>query len=78
MQQERREQVEPEPPKFPRYDPSIRVVTLFFAAVLGFGLKHLLDIPNAQNTVEIIYTCKWFTLGLSYKWLFSWWLPSFS
>ena len=41
--QERREQVEPEPPKFPRYEPSIRVMIVFFAAVLGFGLKRLLD-----------------------------------
>jgi hypothetical protein len=31
------------PPKYPRYDPSIRAFTVFFAAVLGFGLKNLLD-----------------------------------
>lgn len=33
----------PPPPKYPRYDPSIRVFIVFFAAVLGFGLKNLLD-----------------------------------
>jgi hypothetical protein len=69
MAQGRREQVEPKPPKFPRYEPSIRVLIVFFAAVLGFGLKNLLDTPPAKNPVwEIplykgvpweIYTHKW-------------------
>lgn len=30
-------------PKYEGYDPSIRVFIVFFAAVLGFGLKRLLD-----------------------------------
>jgi hypothetical protein len=56
--QERREQLEPEPPMYPRYEPSIRAVTVFFAAVLGFGLKHLLDTDYTQKTADI-YTYKW-------------------
>jgi hypothetical protein len=118
MVEERRGQGEPEspkPPKFPRYEPSIRVIIVFFAAVLGFGLKHLLDMDiqdpvKAQKPVEA-HTYKWLTVepfkGLTvepfkwltvepfpwlivepgkrltvelytYKWLFSWWLPSSS
>jgi len=56
MQQERREQGE-RVPYYPRYEPSIRVVTVFFAAVLGFGLKHLLDTVK-KDSLEI-YTHKW-------------------
>jgi hypothetical protein len=39
-----------------RYDPSIRVFIVFFAAVLGFGLKHLLDLDIKKD--------------VPYKWLF--------
>jgi hypothetical protein len=42
----------------PYLEPSIRVVTTFFAAVLGFGLKHMLDIPNTPDT-EVLYDYKW-------------------
>jgi len=56
MQQERREQGE-RVPYYPRYEPSIRVVTVFFAAVLGFGLKHLLD--TLKKDAPEIYTYKW-------------------
>jgi hypothetical protein len=31
-----------------RYDPTIRVTTVFFSALVGFGLKHLLDADVAE------------------------------
>jgi hypothetical protein len=54
-------------PEYPRYESSIRIVTVFFAAVLGFGLKHLLDLPThfAKTPVEIC-NYKW----VAYRWLF--------
>jgi hypothetical protein len=70
VQREERQEQQPPVPYYPRYDPSIRVVTLFFAAVLGFGLKNLLDTPNAKNPVEI-HTYKGWTWEIyTYKWLF--------
>jgi len=44
---------------------------VFFAAVLGFGLKRLLDATeSAKNPMEV-HTFKWFTVELyTYKWLF--------
>lgn len=66
MQEERREQGDPAP-YYPRYKESIRVFTVFFAAVLGFGLKHLLDLHTklAKQPVEI-FSHNW----VPYKWLF--------
>src|SRR4051794_9994756 len=34
-----------------RYDQSVRVITAFFAALLGFGLKNLLDGRNLPQDV---------------------------
>jgi hypothetical protein len=63
--QERREQ--DKAPVFPRYNPSINVFTVFFAAVLGFGLQNLLSLhtERANKTAEI-YGLEL----LPYKWLF--------
>jgi hypothetical protein len=51
-------QQNPPVPYYSRYDQSIRVVTTFFAAVLGFGLKHMLDTAKTVNA-EALYTYKW-------------------
>jgi len=59
MQQTRQGQEGESAPYHPRYNESIRVFTLFFAAVLGFGLKHLLDNTKvAQNPVWQIHLYK--------------------
>jgi hypothetical protein len=51
------QQTQPDPPPdYPLYGASISVFTVFFAAVLGFGLNHLLELDTQK--------------GGPYKWLF--------
>jgi hypothetical protein len=69
VQEECREQGN-RPPYYPRYKESVRIFTVFFAAVLGFGLKHLLDTTKvAQKPVGQIHLYKTWEIH-TYKWLF--------
>jgi uncharacterized alkaline shock family protein YloU len=64
-----REPAEDRPvPHSPRYEQSIIAVTLFFAALLGFGLNHILETEHTARGSVIA----------DHRWGFFWWLYSSS
>src|SRR5215204_4171125 len=46
-------------PQNPRYLESIRVVTTLFAAILGFGLNHILEAEHTEPARSVIAHHRW-------------------
>jgi hypothetical protein len=62
-----------------RYEPVARVVTAFFAALIGFGIKNLLDVPAHPNKllpfripcflIAVLLFLRYLTGSASHLWL---------